>query len=105
MAQLPLGWKTTFILNGLEHKGEWLRDAVGGFFQHDVPYTIGSSRFPDVDFLEQFIYIQLVDPEPVEGISAKSASCVVPVVLKTLAKKLLNISAQSDTAALSLLYT
>ena len=68
MAQLPLGWKTTFIYNGSIHKSEWLRDAIGGFFQHDVPYTIGSSRFPDVDFLEQFIYIRLVVPEPVAGI-------------------------------------
>ena len=43
MAQLPLAWKTTFIYNGLIHKSEWFRDAIGGFFQHDVPYTIGKS--------------------------------------------------------------
>ena len=71
MSQLPLGWKGTFIFNGLIHKGEWFRGAIGGFFQLDIPYTIGSSRFIDVDFLEQFIYIRLVDPEPVEGISAE----------------------------------
>ena len=78
MAQFPLGWKTTFIYNGLIHKGEMFRDATGGIFQHDVRYTIGSSRFPDVDFLEQFIYIRMVDSEPVEGIAAEvSIVCCV----------------------------
>ena len=78
MAQIPMGWKTIFIYNVLIHKGELFRDAIGGFFQHDVPYTIGSSRFSDVDFLEQLIYIPLVDPEQVEGISAEvSIVCFV----------------------------
>ena len=78
MAQLPLGWKTNFIYNGLIHKGEWFRDTIGGIFQHDFPYSIGSSRFPDVDFLEQFKYIRLVNPEPVEDISAEvSILCCV----------------------------
>ena len=32
MAQLPLCWKTTFIYNGLIHKSELFRDAIGSFF-------------------------------------------------------------------------